>query len=94
MPAFVFVALIGPFAERMRDRAVTSALLDGLNAAAIGLMAAVSVRLDASALVDPVTVTLAAATFGLLLWGRLPSVLLVAAGGLAGLAAAAAGIGP
>jgi chromate transporter len=94
LPAFVFVAIIGPFADRLRKRPLTAALLDGVNAAALGLMGAVSVQLGASALVDPLTVGLALGTFALLLWGRVPSVALVAAGGAIGLASSAAGMGP
>ena len=93
LPAFVFVALIGPLADRIRDRPLTAALLDGVNAAALGLMAAVSVQLGASALIDPLTVVLAAGAVALLLIGRVSSVALVAIGGLIGLAASAAGIG-
>jgi len=94
LPAFVFVAIVGPFADRLRKRPLTAALLDGVNAAALGLMGAVSVQLGASALVDPLTVGLALGTFALLLWGRVSSVALVGAGGAIGLAASAAGIGP
>ena len=94
LPGFVFVALIGPIADRLRARPLTAALLDGVNAAAIGLMAAVSVELGAAAIVDPLTLILALGAAAALLWGRVPSVALVALGGLAGLAAGAAGIGP
>jgi chromate transporter len=94
LPAFLFVALIGPFADRIRDRPLTGALLDGLNAAALGLMAAVSVLLARSALVDPLTVAIALGTGALLWWGRVPSALLVASGGAIGLAATALLGGP
>ncbi|MBA2634453.1 MAG: chromate efflux transporter [Chloroflexi bacterium] len=94
LPAFVFVAIIGPMVERLRDRPLAAALLDGVNAAAIGLMAAVSVQLGASAIRDPLTVALAFGAIAALWWGRVPSVLLVAVGGAVGLAASAAGIGP
>ena len=94
LPAFVFIAIIGPIADRVRDRPVTAALLDGVNAAAIGLMAAVSVQLGASAIRDPLTVMLALGAAVVLWWGRVPSVLLVALGAVAGLGASAAGIGP
>ncbi len=94
LPAFVFVALIGPLADRIRDRPLTAALLDGVNAAAIGLMAGVSLQLGASAIRDPLTVALALASTAILLWGRVPSVMLVALGGMTGLAASAAGTGP
>ena len=83
-PAFVFVALIGPIVERLRERAVTAALLDGVNAAALGLMAAVTLQLGQSAVRDPLTVALLVGS-GLALWRRVPSVLLVAAGGSIGL---------
>jgi chromate transporter len=94
LPAFVFVALIGPIADRLRDRPLTAALLDGVNAAAIGLMAAVTVQLGASAIRDPLTIGIALGAGAGLLGGRVPSVLLVVAGGAIGLAAGAAGIGP
>ena len=80
-PAFVFVAIIGPLAERLRDRPLTAALLDGVNAAALGLMAAVSVQLGVSAMRDPLTVGLLVASATALWWGRVPSVVLVAVGG-------------
>ena len=94
LPGFVFVAVIGPLADRLRDRPLTAALLDGVNAAALGLMAAVSVQLGVSAIRDPLTVALAVGAAAALWWGRVPSVLLVAAGAAVGLGASAAGIGP
>jgi len=94
LPAFVFVALAAPLIERIRDRPLTSALLDGVNAAAIGLMAAVALQLGLTAIRDPWTAGIGLLAGLALLSGRVPSVLLVAAGALAGLAAAAIGIGP
>jgi chromate transporter len=94
LPAFVIVALVGPWVARVRDRPVTAALLDGVNAAAIGLMAAVSIQLGATAFRDPLTVGIGVVAAAGLLVGRVPSVLLVLAGGAAALAASAAGIGP
>jgi chromate transporter len=94
LPAFVIVAVIGPIADRIRDRPLTAALLDGVNAAAIGLMAAASIHLGVSALVDPMTAIIAVAAAAALVSGRVPSVLLVAAGGVVGLMAASAGLGP
>jgi chromate transporter len=92
-PAFVFVALVGPLAERVRKRPVTAALLDGVNAAALGLMAAVSVQLATAAIRDPFTALLFAAA-AVALWVRVPSVAVVAGGATLGLLATAAGIGP
>jgi len=93
LPAFVFVAIIGPLAERLRDRPLTAALLDGVNAAALGLMAAVSVQLGASAIRDPLTIALAVGAAALL-WKRVSSVLLVAIGACVGLGASMIGIRP
>ena len=94
LPAFVLVVLVGPIADRLRDRPLTAALLDGVNAAAVGLMAAVSIQLGASALRDPLTVTIALGAGAALLSGRVPSVVLVVVGGAIGLLASAAGVGP
>jgi chromate transporter len=94
LPAFVIVALVGPWVGRVRERPMTAALLDGVNAAAIGLMAAVSVQLGATAIHDPLTALIGVAAGILLVVGRVPSVLLVLGGGAIGLAAGAAGIGP
>ena len=94
LPGFVFSALIGPVAARLRDRPLTASLLDGLNAGAVGLMAAVTAQLGRSALVDLPTIGLALiAVLAVTVW-RVPSVLLMGVGAVAGLAAAAAGIGP
>jgi chromate transporter len=94
LPAFAFVALIGPWVDRVRERPLTSALLDGVNAAAIGLMAAVSVQLGTSAIRDPVTAAIGLAAGVAVLSGRVPSLVLVGAGAVVGLAAGAMGIGP
>jgi chromate transporter len=94
LPAFIVSALIGQFAGRLRDRPITAALLDGLNAGAVGLMVVVSVQLALSAIVDPLTLALAAgAAIALAVWSP-SSVLLLVLGGAIGLAASFAGIGP
>jgi len=87
LPAFIIVALVAPWIERIRDRPLTAALLDGVNAAAIGLMAAVTLQLGLTAVRDPLTAGIGLAAGVALLSGRVPSVLLVAAGAVLGLAA-------
>jgi chromate transporter len=94
LPAFVFVALIGPVTDRIRDRPLTAALLDGVNAAALGLMAAVTVQLGREAIVDPISIGLLVLSGLALWWGRVSSVLLIAGGAAVGLAASAAGVAP
>lgn len=92
LPAFCFVAAIGPFVERLRTRTWTAALLDGVNAAALGLMAGVMVELAGDALVDPLTVGLLLVT-ALLLWRTtINSAWLVAGGAAIGVSASLAGV--
>jgi chromate transporter len=94
LPGFVLASLIARHARRVRGHPLTAALLDGINAAAIGLMAAVSIQLGRTALVDPLAIGVAIGATVALVWWRLPSILVVGLGGAVGLAAAAAGIGP
>lgn len=65
-----------------------------MNAAAIGLMAAVAIQLGGAAVVDELTVALAIGAGIALVWGRIPSVLLVMIGAVVGIAGGALGIGP
>ncbi len=67
LPSFVFVGLLTRLAGWLRSRSWTSALLDGLNATALALMAGICWTLGRDALVDGWTVTLFAVTL-LLLW--------------------------
>ena len=87
LPSFLFVAALSPLIPRMRRSAGLAALLDGVNAAALGLMAAVTWQLGRAALVDWLTVLLALLAAGLLLRFKINSAWLVLAGGLVGLVA-------
>ena len=86
LPAFVFVAASGPLLPRIRRSPWTAAFLDGVNVAALGLMAAVTWVLARAALVDPWTAVLAAVAAWLLLWRNVNSAWLILGGGIAGLA--------
>jgi chromate transporter len=86
LPSFVFVALLTRIVDRIRERAWSAALLDGVNAAALALMAGVTVQLGRAALIDPLTVALGVAAL-LLLWRtRVNSAWLIAAGAVVGAA--------
>ncbi|MDX1419397.1 MAG: chromate efflux transporter [Rubricoccaceae bacterium] len=52
LPSFVFVRLLNPLIPRLRASAWLSAFLDAVNAAAVALMAAVTVELGADVLVS------------------------------------------
>jgi chromate transporter len=85
LPSFVFVALSQPVLPRLRNSPWTAAFLDGVNVAALGLMAAVTWQLARAAIVDGFTALLAVVTLGLLLRTRLNSAWLVGGGATAGL---------
>ena len=85
LPSFVFVALSGPLVPRLRGWRLTALLLDGVNAAALGLMAAVTLELGRAALVDPLTVVLAVVSLVVLVRWKVNSAWLVLGGGLIGL---------
>jgi len=85
LPAFFFVAISGPLVPRIRRSRVAGAVLDGVNAASLALMAVVSVQLGAAALVDGVTMVLAAVSLVALVRWRVNSAWLVFGGAAAGL---------
>jgi chromate transporter len=87
LPAFVFVALSGPFVPRMRRSRTAGAVLDGVNVASLALMAAVTLNLAHAAIVDLQTAVLALVAAVLLLRFRINSAWLVLGGGVVGVAA-------
>ena len=91
LPAFFFVAVSGPLVPRLRRSSVAGAVLDGVNAAALSLMAVVTYQLGRAALVGPLTVGLATASLVLLIRFRLNSTWLVLGGAAAGLLASVLG---
>lgn len=60
LPSFAFVLLLNPLIPRLRDRRGTAAFLDAVNAAAVGLMLAVTLRLGAAVLTSWLSIALAA----------------------------------
>ncbi len=85
LPAFVLVAATNPLVPRLRRSPWTAGFLDGVNAAAIGLMAAVAWTLGHSAIVDIPTALLAGGAL-LLLQTKVNSAWLVLGGALVGFA--------
>jgi chromate transporter len=88
LPAFVLVGVSAPFLPRLRRWPVLAAFLDGVNVASLALMTLVTWQLGRAALVDPLSVGLAAGSAALLMIGRVPPLWLIGAGALAGLARA------
>jgi chromate transporter len=85
LPSFIFVALSNPLIPRIRNSAWVSGLLDGVNVASFGLMAAVTWQLGRASLTGPLTILIALSSFVLLIWFKVNSTWLIAGGGLIGL---------
>ena len=86
LPAFFFVAISGPLVPRLRRSPLAGAVLDGVNVAALALMAVVTWPLFVSAVVDWLTLAVTAISLLLLLRFRINSMWLVLGGALLGLA--------
>jgi chromate transporter len=84
LPSFLLVAVSGPLIPRVRRSRVAGAFLDGVNVAAIALMAVVAVQLGRAAIVDLPTALIAAASAAALFRWRVNSAWLVFGGGLLG----------
>lgn len=91
LPSFVFVAISSPLIPRMRRSKLFSALLDGVNAAAVGLMASITVQLGLAAIIDPLTIALAVVALVLLVRFKVNATYVILSGGLIGVLAAAIG---
>jgi chromate transporter len=84
LPAFCFVAISGPLVPRIRRSPTFGAFLDGVNVGSLGLMAAVSLQLGRTALVDVPAVVLAVVSGVLLVRFKVSSAWLVLGGASAG----------
>jgi chromate transporter len=85
LPAFLAVALSIPLLERMRASVRTRDFLDGVNGAALGLLAVVAAQLAIGVLVDPLAVLLAIVALVALVRG-VPAPWLIGAGAALGVA--------
>lgn len=81
LPSFVFVGLLTRITDRLRSSAWTSALLDGVNATSVALMAGVSLQLARSGITDGLTLAVFGVTLVLLLRTRLNSAWYIGMGG-------------
>jgi chromate transporter len=84
LPSFLMVPIVAPLIGRLRRSPWTAAALDGVNAAAIGLMVAVGYVLATRAVIDPLTGTLAVAALVALVVFRVNSAWVVVVGAVIG----------
>lgn len=83
-PAYIFVIISNPFIPKLRNSPWAASLLDGVNAASMGLMAAVTLTLTAGSLTDWFTIFLAVAALVMLIRFKINSTWLVLAGAVLG----------
>jgi chromate transporter len=84
LPGFLLVALIRPVVVRLRRSPVLGKFLDGVNVAALALMAVVAVQLARSALVDIPTILIGLCSAVALIRFKVNTTWLVAAGACIG----------
>lgn len=80
LPSFIIVAITAPMVKKMRENAITSAFLKGVNAAVVALILMVCVSLAQNALMDVWTVLILLAGFLALLLLKAQPYMLVLAG--------------
>jgi chromate transporter len=86
LPGFLLVAIVRPLVARLRQSPGAGAFLDGVNVAALALMAVVTAQLAKAALVDAPTVLLALAGAVVLIRFKPNTTWLVGGGALLGVA--------
>jgi len=84
LPGFVFVAITHPLLGKLRGSERGGGFLDGVNFAALGLMAGVTWEVGATALVDPITAAIAIVALFLLLRFELNAPWLILGGAVVG----------
>lgn len=84
LPSFVFVLLVNPWVDKIRQSVYAGNFLDGVNAASLGLMAGVTYILTVNSITDWFTLTLALVTSYLIFRYQVNSAWLVLGGGLLG----------
>jgi chromate transporter len=87
LPSFAFIAIVFPLIPKLKKPALARVVLNGLNAATVGLMAAVSWQLARGAILDVFTAVEAVAAFAILLRFKLNSAWLILGGMALGVAA-------
>jgi chromate transporter len=84
LPSFVFVAILFPLIPKLKGEPAARIFLDGINAATMGLMAAVSWQLARGAIVDVFTAIETVVAFFILLRFKINAAWLIVAGVVAG----------
>jgi chromate transporter len=86
LPSFFFVAILSRILPKLRKSSWSGAFLDGVNVAALGLMAGVTWQLGRAGIVDWFTVVLAVISLVLIFRFKISSTWLILGGALLGVA--------
>jgi chromate transporter len=93
LPSFIYVAIVFPWVAKLRESPLAGPFLDGVNAGALGLMAATTLALARAAVVDPFTACLALLAYIALARYRVNTAWLVLAGAVVGMSIKSVHIG-
>ncbi len=85
LPSFIFVPFVNSVVPKLRNSPLAGAALDGVNAASLGLMGAVTIQLARVSLIDPLTIIIAVLCAAALFFLRINSTWLIAGGGIIGI---------
>jgi len=80
LPSFIIVAITAPLVKKMRENAISSAFLKGVNASVVALILMVCVNLAQNALVDAWTIVILVAGLAVLMFTKAQPYVLVLAG--------------
>jgi chromate transporter len=86
LPSFIFVGVVYFVVTKLRESEPFTGLIDGINFAALGLMAGVTWEIAGTALVDPITIGIALVALVLLLRYEVSAPWLILGGAAVGLA--------
>jgi chromate transporter len=84
LPSFILVGLLSRFLPAMRKSWLAGSFPDGVNAASLGLMAAVAIQLGRAVIIDPFTIFITLTALFMVLRFKISSVWLVLGGGALG----------
>jgi len=87
LPSFVLAGLAAMLAGRIRRSALAGAFLDGVNVAAVAVMASVAITLGRAALVDGFACGVGLVCVGLLIWTKVNPAWLILGGAVVGMLA-------
>lgn len=85
LPGLLFILMIFPAWEKIKQRKIVQRALDGINSVAVGFAMAAFFIMSGPIVNDRISMSIVAFTFFLLNWNKIPSYLIILAGIAAGL---------